>query len=307
MARTPFIAGNWKMHKTVEEAEDYIQGLLPRVYSADGVDVAICVPFTALQAMVDSTRGSRVEVFAQNMHEADHGAFTGEVSAPMLTEIDVHGVVLGHSERRQHFNETDKALSQKMVTAFEHGLKPILCVGETEEERERGDTERKLRHQVQEGLERLTAEQIAEVTVAYEPIWAIGTGKVATPEQAQDAIAFVRALIGDKAPSAAPLARVLYGGSVDARQRARAARAARRRRRARRRRLAGARVVRAHRRCRGAGRRGVLVAASWRPRPRSASSSSTAGGWRRPVRATPSRSPTRRSSTRSGSATRTRR
>ena len=214
MTRTPFIAGNWKMHKTVAEAEEYIGALLPRVYSADGVDVAICVPFTALQAMVDSTRGSRVEVFAQNMHEADHGAFTGEVSAPMLTEIDVQGVVLGHSERRQHFNETDKALSHKMVTAFGSGLKPILCVGETEDERERGDTERKLRHQVQEGLERLTPEQIAEVTVAYEPIWAIGTGKVATPEQAQDAIAFVRALIKDKAPEAAPLARVLYGGSV---------------------------------------------------------------------------------------------
>jgi triosephosphate isomerase len=214
MTRTPFIAGNWKMHKTVAEAEEYIQGLLPRVYSADGVDVAICVPYTALQAMVDSTRGSRVEVFAQNMHEAPSGAFTGEISAPMLTELDVHGVVLGHSERRQHYNETDKALSQKMVTAFDAGLKPILCVGETEEERERGDTERKLRHQVQEGLDRLTPEQIAAVTVAYEPIWAIGTGKVATPEQAQDAIAFVRALIGDKAPDAAAQARVLYGGSV---------------------------------------------------------------------------------------------
>jgi len=212
--RTPFIAGNWKMHKTIEEAEDYIQGLLPRVYSADGVDVAICVPFTALQAMVDSTRGSRVEVFAQNMHEATKGAFTGEISAPMLTELDVHGVVLGHSERRQYDNETDRSLSLKVLAALEAGLKPILCVGETEEERERGDTERKLRHQVQEGLERLTAEQIADVTVAYEPIWAIGTGKVATPEQAQDAIAFIRALIGDKAPSAAPLARVLYGGSV---------------------------------------------------------------------------------------------
>jgi len=212
--RTPFIAGNWKMHKTIEEAEDYIQGLLPRVYSADGVDVAICVPFTALQAMVDSTRGSRVEVFAQNMHEAEKGAFTGEISAPMLSELDVHGVVLGHSERRQYDNETDKSLSLKVLAALEAGLKPILCVGETEEERERGDTERKLRHQVQEGLERLTAEQIADVTVAYEPIWAIGSGKVATPEQAQDAIAFIRALIGDKAPSAAPLARVLYGGSV---------------------------------------------------------------------------------------------
>ena len=214
MARTPFIAGNWKMHKTVAEAEDYIQAFLPRVYSADGVDLAVCVPFTALQAMVDSTRGSRVEVFAQNMHESPSGAFTGEISAPMLTEIDVHGVVLGHSERRQYYNETDKALSHKMVAALAAGLKPILCVGETEDERERGDTERKLRHQVQEGLERLTAEQIAQVTVAYEPIWAIGTGKVATPEQAQDAIAFVRALIEDKAPEAAEHARVIYGGSV---------------------------------------------------------------------------------------------
>jgi triosephosphate isomerase (TIM) len=214
MARTPFIAGNWKCNKSVAEAEDYIQALLPRVSSADGVDIAICVPYTDLQAMVDSTRGSRVEVFAQNMHEAHSGAFTGEVSAPMLTEIDVHGVVLGHSERRQYFNETDRALSHKMVTAFEAGLQPILCVGETEDERERGDTERKLRHQVQEGLERLTPEQIAQVTVAYEPIWAIGTGRVATPEQAQDAIAFVRALIKDKAPDAADHARVLYGGSV---------------------------------------------------------------------------------------------
>jgi triosephosphate isomerase len=178
--------------------------------------VAICVPYTDLQAMVDSTRGSRVEVFAQNMHEAPHGAYTGEISAPMLTEIDVHGVVLGHSERRQYYNETDRALSHKVLAALNAGLKPILCVGETEEERERGDTERKLRHQVQEGLERLSAEQIAAVTVAYEPIWAIGTGVVASPEQAQEAIAFVRALIGDRAPEAAPVARVLYGGSVSA-------------------------------------------------------------------------------------------
>jgi triosephosphate isomerase len=216
MSRTPFIAGNWKMHKTVAEAEEYIAALLPRVSSVDGVDVAICVPFTDLQAMVDSTRGSRVEVFAQNMHEAPHGPYTGEVSAPMLTEIDVHGVVLGHSERRQYYNETDRALSHKVLAALNAGLKPILCVGETEEERERGDTERKLRHQVQEGLERLSPEQIAAVTVAYEPIWAIGTGVVASPDQAQEAIAFVRALIGDRAPEAAPVARVLYGGSVSA-------------------------------------------------------------------------------------------
>ncbi|HEV7807766.1 MAG TPA: triose-phosphate isomerase [Solirubrobacteraceae bacterium] len=214
MARTPFIAGNWKMHKTVAEAEEYIQALLPRVSSIDGVDVAICIPFTDLQAMIDSTRGSRVEVFAQNMHEAEKGAYTGEVSAAMLTEIDTHGVVLGHSERRQYFNETDKALSHKLPAALNAGLHPILCVGETEDERERGDTERKLRHQVQEGLERLTPEQIARVTIAYEPIWAIGTGKVATPEQADEACAFVRALVADKAKDAAEVVRVLYGGSV---------------------------------------------------------------------------------------------
>jgi triosephosphate isomerase len=214
VSRTPFIAGNWKMHKTVAEAEEYIQALLPRVSSIDGVDVAICVPFTDLQAMIDSTRGSRVEVFAQNMHEADEGPYTGEVSAAMLTEIDTHGVVLGHSERREHFHETDRALSHKLPAALNAGLKPILCVGETDEERERGDTERKLRHQVQEGLERLTPEQIAQVTIAYEPIWAIGTGKVATPEQAEEACGFVRALVADKAKDAAEVVRVLYGGSV---------------------------------------------------------------------------------------------
>ncbi len=215
-ARTPFIAGNWKLNKTVAEAEEYIQALLPRVSSIDGIDVAICVPFTDLQAMVDSTRGSRVEVFAQNMHEAESGAYTGEISAPMLCEIDVLGVVLGHSERREHFGETDKALALKLPAALEAGLKPILCVGETEDERERGDTERKLRHQVQEGLDKLSAEQIAQLTIAYEPIWAIGTGKVATPEQAQDACGFVRALVGDKAAAAADVVRVLYGGSVNA-------------------------------------------------------------------------------------------
>jgi len=202
------------MHKTVEEAETFIAGLLPRVSSVDGVDVAICPAFTALGAMVDSTRGSRVEVFAQNMHEAPQGAFTGEVSAPMLSELDVHGVILGHSERRQYFGETDRALSQKVPAAVAAGLKVILCVGETEEEREAGETQRKLRHQVQEALERVPDERLADVVIAYEPIWAIGTGQVATPEMAQDAIAFIRALVGDRSKDAAARVRVLYGGSV---------------------------------------------------------------------------------------------
>jgi triosephosphate isomerase len=214
VTRTPFIAGNWKMHKTVAEAEEFIAALLPQVATADGVDVAICPPFTALQAMVDSARGSRVQVFAQTMHERDNGAFTGEVSAPMLSEIDVHGVVLGHSERRQYYAESDRALQQKVPAALAAGLTPILCVGETEEERERGVTERKLRHQVQEGLDKVPAERLAEVIVAYEPIWAIGTGLVATPEQAQEAIAFVRALVEDRDKPAGQAVRILYGGSL---------------------------------------------------------------------------------------------
>jgi triosephosphate isomerase len=214
--RTPLIAGNWKMHKTVEQAEEFIQGLLPRVSTADGVDVAICPPFTALQAMVDSTRGSRVGVYAQNMHHADSGAFTGEVSPAMLNELDVGGVILGHSERRQLFGETDKALALKVPAALAAGLQVVLCVGETEEERENGNTERRLRHQVQENLARLDVERLGEVVIAYEPIWAIGTGHVATSEQAQDAIAFVRALVADRSREQAERVRVLYGGSVKA-------------------------------------------------------------------------------------------
>jgi triosephosphate isomerase len=213
MPRTPYIAANWKMNKTVAEAEEFIQALLPRVSTADGVDVGICPAFTALQAMVDSTRGSRVAVYAQNMHQADSGPYTGEVSPPMLTEIGVHGVILGHSERRQLFGETDKALQLKVPAALEAGLEPILCVGETEEERELGDTERKLRHQVQEGLAKVDTERLGDVVIAYEPVWAIGTGKVATSEQAQEAIAFVRALVGDRSREQAERVRILYGGS----------------------------------------------------------------------------------------------
>ncbi len=212
--RTPLVAGNWKLHKTIEEAEEFIQALLPRVSDADGVDVAICPAFLSLAAMVDSTRGSRVQVYAQNMHQADHGAFTGEVSAAMLTEVGVHGVILGHSERRAMFGESDRALAQKVPAALAAGLVPILCVGETEEERERGDTERKLRHQVQEDLAKVPIERLGEIVIAYEPIWAIGSGIVATAEQAQEAIAFVRALVGDRSREAAERSRILYGGSV---------------------------------------------------------------------------------------------
>jgi triosephosphate isomerase len=213
-ARTPLIAGNWKMHKTQEEAEEYIQALLPRVSAPDGVDVAICVPFTDLQAMVDSARGSRVEVYAQNMHHEPEGAFTGEISAAMLSELDVRGVVLGHSERRAMFGETDRTLALKLPAALAAGLAPILCVGETEEERDNEETDRKLRQQVREDLANVAVERLAEVVIAYEPIWAIGTGRVATPEQAQEAIAFIRALVADRDTQAAQSVRILYGGSV---------------------------------------------------------------------------------------------
>jgi triosephosphate isomerase len=212
--RTPLIAGNWKMHKTVADAEDFIQALLPLVSTSDGVEVAICPAFTALNAMVDSTRGSRVQVFAQTMHYAAQGAFTGEVSSAMLSELDVHGVVLGHSERREFFNETDKALALKVAAALEAGLTPILCVGETDEERERGDTERKLRHQIKEDLSKVAEADLSRVVVAYEPIWAIGTGKVATANQAQEAAGFIRALVGDRSKEQSQAVRVLYGGSV---------------------------------------------------------------------------------------------
>jgi triosephosphate isomerase len=216
VSRTPLIAGNWKMNKTIAEAEAFIQALLPKVGAVDAVEVAICPAFPALQAMVDSARGSSVQVYAQNMHEAAQGAFTGEVSAPMLSELDVDGVLLGHSERRLYFGETDRALQEKVPNALEAGLRPILCVGETEEEREQGETERRLRHQVQEALENVPNERLPEVVIAYEPVWAIGTGLVATAEQAQEAVAFVRALVAGFDRDAADEVRVLYGGSLNA-------------------------------------------------------------------------------------------
>jgi len=215
-ARRPLIAGNWKLWGTREQVVPYAEqliSLLPEATSRPA-DVALCVPFTALDTAARALDGSGVLVAAQNMHAAAEGAFTGEVSAAMLTEAGARCVVLGHSERRQLFGETDLALQAKVPAALDAGLLPILCVGETEEEREAGDMERKLRSQVGEGLEDVPDERLTEVVVAYEPIWAIGTGQVATPEQAQEAVAFVRALIASRSAEAADGVRVLYGGSV---------------------------------------------------------------------------------------------
>jgi triosephosphate isomerase (TIM) len=214
--RRPAIVGNWKLWGTRAQAAQYCDRLLSLIPDERRrpAAVGVCAPFTALDVCLEKLRGSGVAVYAQTMHQEESGAFTGEVSAAMLTEIGVDGVVLGHSERRQYFCETDRALQDKVAAALAAGLRPILCVGESEEEREAGETERKLRHQVQEGLEKVEPERLAEVTIAYEPIWAIGTGKVATPEIAQEAIAFVRALVGDRSKEAAERIRVLYGGSV---------------------------------------------------------------------------------------------
>ena len=212
--RRPYIAGNWKMHKTRGEAKRFVAELVQELDGVKGVDVGLCVPFTVLDTVVRAAEGSGLIISAQTMHQEDAGAYTGEVSPPMLTELGVHGVVLGHSERRQYYNETDRALQEKLPAALSHGLRPILCVGETEEERDRDETQRKLRNQVQEGLEKLTDDQLPDVVIAYEPIWAIGTGRVATPDQAQEAIGFIRALVGDRSKEAAEAVRIQYGGSV---------------------------------------------------------------------------------------------
>src|SRR5947207_3492967 len=158
--RTPFIAANWKMHKTMAETRGYVPGLLAKLDVGHSAHVALCVPFTDLATAIELTRESEVRVLAQNMHQEETGAFTGEVSASMLTELGIDGVVLGHSERREYFGETDRALQEKVSAALAAGLEPILCVGETEEEREEGETERKLRHQVQEDLERIEDDRL---------------------------------------------------------------------------------------------------------------------------------------------------
>ncbi len=207
MSRTPFVAGNWKMFKTTTEAGPFVAALAGQVPT--GVDAAVCAPFTALAAAVAAAEGSPLQVFAQNMHQASEGAFTGEISAGMLIDLGVDGVLLGHSERRQYFNETDAAVSEKLVAAHAAGLAVILAVGESEQERRDGATERVLDRQLG-ALDALTAEQVAATTIAYEPVWAIGTGLTATPETAQAAHAHIRAVLGEAGDGV----RIQYGGSM---------------------------------------------------------------------------------------------
>jgi triosephosphate isomerase len=210
--RTPYIAANWKMHKTVAEAAGFVDALLPQI-AATQSDVVICPPFLALAEVVERSRGSAVGVAAQNMHEEGSGAFTGEVSAAMLLEAGVDAVILGHSERRQLFGETDEALARKVPAALAAGLEPILCVGESEEARDGSQTEAVLARQLQADLAGVAGGKLSEVVIAYEPIWAIGTGRTATPEQAQETISFIRDLLRERG-AAADAVRILYGGSV---------------------------------------------------------------------------------------------
>jgi triosephosphate isomerase len=211
MSGCPFVAGNWKMHKTASEAVAFVAALRGRIPA--GVDVAVCPPFTALADTVGAAAGSGIAVYAQNMHQAEAGAFTGEVSAGMLLDAGVDGVLVGHSERRQLFGETDEGVNEKAVRAHAEGLRVILAVGETAEEREAALTEIVLERQVRAGLAGLTPDQVATTTIAYEPVWAIGTGLTATPEIAQAAHAFIRGLV-EGLHGVGERVRIQYGGSV---------------------------------------------------------------------------------------------
>lgn len=212
--RTPLMAANWKMHKTAADATAFLDELLPEIEDVEGVDVVICPPLTALPAVVEALSGRGTRAAAQNMHEEAEGAYTGEVSAAMLTDVGAQAVILGHSERRQYFGETDEALARKIPAALAAGLLPILCVGELESEREGGETEAVLERQIGAALATIEAGALADIVVAYEPIWAIGTGRTAGPEQAQEAIAHIRSLLSRIGAGGADAVRILYGGSV---------------------------------------------------------------------------------------------
>lgn len=213
--RKPILAGNWKMHKTIGEAKsfvDEVKGLVPPV---DLVDTVICAPTLFLDSLVDNTEGSVLKIGAQNMHFEEQGAFTGETSPVALADLGVDYVILGHSERRAMFAETDETVNQKVHAAFKHGLTPIVCVGETLEDREAGKTQSLVKEQIENGLAGLSPEQAKQVVVAYEPIWAIGTGKSATADDANQVCSQIRQVLsGLFSQEVADDIRIQYGGSV---------------------------------------------------------------------------------------------
>jgi len=216
MSRKILIAGNWKMNKTVAEALFLVDGLKAGASEMDAVEVLVCPPFTDLAAVVEATEGTPIMVGAQSVHWAESGAFTAEISAEMLREIPVPYAIIGHSERRQYFGETDARVNMRLKAALAAGLKPIVCFGETLEQRQANETQTVVETQVRGGLAEMSAEQMEQVVLAYEPVWAIGTGMTATPEQAQEVHAFVRRLLGELFGDVAEDVQILYGGSVKA-------------------------------------------------------------------------------------------
>jgi len=213
--RTPLIAGNWKMFKTVHEAVVFVKELRATVKDVADVEIVVAPPFTAVHAAAEAARNSNIAVAAQDMHWEREGAFTGEVSAAMITEAGAEYVIIGHSERRRLFGESDAIVNRKTLAAIAAGLTPIVCVGETLEERERNETLAILDRQIKDGLDQVTGTQVAELVIAYEPVWAIGTGRNATAAQAGEAHAHIRTRLRQWfGGEAADLCRVLYGGSV---------------------------------------------------------------------------------------------
>ena len=213
--RKPVIAGNWKLYKNAEETAVFFQAFAPAVAHASHAEVVICPPFVNVAAAVAAAKGTAIRIGAQDLFWLKEGAYTGEVSAPMLTAAGCTWVIVGHSERRQYFGETDETVFKKTIAALEAGLTPIVCVGEGLEDREAGNTENVLRAQFAGGLAALSREQFARIVIAYEPIWAIGTGKTATPAMAAAAHAFLRSLVtGHFGVAIATGSRILYGGSV---------------------------------------------------------------------------------------------
>ena len=214
--RKAVIAGNWKMNKTPAEAAALINEMKPLVAGAD-CEVVLCVPFVDIPAAVEAAKGSNIKIGAENVHFKANGAYTGEIAANMLKELGVEYVVVGHSERRQYFGETDQTVNLRSLAALEGGLKPIICVGETLEQRELGYTETLLKFQTKMALTNVTADQLKDVIIAYEPVWAIGTGVTATADQADEGNGFVRAAIAEAyGADVAETATVQYGGSMNA-------------------------------------------------------------------------------------------
>ena len=212
--RKPIIAGNWKMFKTRDEALSFVYAVADKVPSTDKVDSVICAPFVLLRCLV-KRQGENLRIGAQNMHFEESGAFTGEIAPSMLTTTGVTYVIIGHSERRAMFNETDVTCNKKLHAAYKHGLTPILCVGEMLEHREGGLTEAVIKEQIVKDLEGLTAEQVKNLVIAYEPIWAIGTGRTATAEVANETCGYIRSLVAELyGEEVAEEVRIQYGGSV---------------------------------------------------------------------------------------------